>query len=150
MPILGFTAGALCGFIVVAVFGLRIILRGQVDADLIGPAIAADTLASLRTGDITGAKRHLESQLDAGIRAASIQSASPIYGRLTPPQIATLSGVKFYRHAFPSTQEGHVETEQFLSAFPDLHIDPNPGCNAGFCRIARGERGDSLLDSKGH
>jgi hypothetical protein len=137
----GFVFGLAAGGAVSGYFGLPAILHAQRDTDVACAMVATDALASLRTGDMATAERHLEQELDLGVKMVKLQSVgSPIgyliAGGLSSSQVQELSRIKYYRQAFPSTRPSHEATEQFLAAFPDYKIAPDPTCSSGFCRIA--------------
>ncbi len=142
--LVGFTAGLFAGAVIVGWFACRTLLRSQIDGNTAVAATASDALASLRTGDTATAERHLEAELDSGVQWACQGSiAAPWYCGLTPQQTDQLAHVKYYRRAFPSTQPGHIDVVSLLADVRDLKIQPEPGCNSGYCRIAR--RGESRM-----
>jgi hypothetical protein len=137
----GFLSGAICCGAVTGYFGLRAVVHAQRTTDVACASIAADALASFKTGDSATAERHLEQQLDLGVLMAKVQSTgSPIgrflWGPLSETQVDALSRVKYYRKAFPSPRPNGVSTDVFLANFPDLVVLPDPACSSGFCRIA--------------
>ncbi len=142
----GTVVGMVLGGGVAGYFGFRTALRAQRDTDVACAGIAAEVLASLRTGDAPSAEQYLEAQIDLGVQQAKMQSisspaASFLFGPLSTDNVKGLSWIKYYRNAFPSTLPGHRATEQFLATIPDIDVQPDPHCRSGFCRIAERRQG---------